>query len=41
VEKLGGSVVEPKMPVGGMGFAAYFADPDGNVVGLWENARQG
>jgi len=37
VEKLGGSVVEPKMQVGEMGFAAYFRDPEGNVVGLWQN----
>jgi uncharacterized protein len=33
---LGGSVVAPKTPVGDMGFAAYFKDPEGNVVGLWE-----
>ena len=39
IEKLGGSVVEGRLPVGEMGFAAYFADPEGNVVGLWENAR--
>ena len=36
---LGGSVVAPKTPVGDMGFAAYFKDPEGNVVGLWETAR--
>jgi len=39
VEKLGGAVVRPKTPVGGMGFAAYFSDSEGNVIGLWENAR--
>jgi uncharacterized protein len=38
VEKLGGSTVEAKMPIGQMGFAAYFADPEGNVIGLWQNA---
>jgi predicted enzyme related to lactoylglutathione lyase len=37
---LGGSTVAPKVPVGDMGFAAYFKDPEGNVVGLWENAPQ-
>ncbi len=37
VEKLGGSVVEPQMAVGEMGFAAYFTDTEGNVVGLWQN----
>jgi uncharacterized protein len=35
---LGGSAVAAKMPVGDMGFAAYFTDPEGNVVGLWETA---
>ena len=38
---LGGSTVAAKMPVGDMGFAAYFTDPEGNVVGLWEPAPQG
>ena len=36
---LGGSTVVGKTPVGDMGFAAYFTDPEGNVVGLWETAR--
>jgi uncharacterized protein len=36
----GGSTVVDKVPVGDMGFAAYFKDPEGNVVGLWETARQ-
>lgn len=35
---LGGSVATPKMTVGEMGFAAYFRDTEGNVVGLWQNA---
>lgn len=35
----GGSTVRPKHQVGDMGFAAYFEDPEGNVVGLWETAR--
>ena len=38
IEKLGGSTVIAKMPVGVMGFAAYFKDPEGNVMGLWETA---
>jgi predicted enzyme related to lactoylglutathione lyase len=38
VERLGGSTVVPKQPVGEMGFTAYVRDPDGNVVGLWETA---
>jgi predicted enzyme related to lactoylglutathione lyase len=36
---MGGSTVVGKTPVGEMGFAAYFTDPEGNVVGLWETAR--
>ncbi len=38
---LGGSTVVGRTPVGDMGFAAYFTDPEGNVVGLWETAAQG
>jgi hypothetical protein len=39
VEKLGGSVAAPKMAVGDMGYAAYFTDTEGNIIGLWQNAR--
>ncbi|WP_370617494.1 VOC family protein [Mumia sp. Pv 4-285] len=35
---LGATAVGKKEPVGDMGFAAYFTDPEGNVIGLWENA---
>ena len=38
---LGGATVVGKTPIGDMGFAAYFKDPEGNVVGLWETAGQG
>ena len=38
VEKLGGSTVSGKRPVGTFGFAAYFKDPEGNLMGLWEAA---
>ena len=38
---LGGSTVVGKTPVGDMGFAAYFKDSEGNVIGLWETAGQG
>jgi uncharacterized protein len=41
VEARGGSVVESKSPVGEMGYSAYFRDPEGNVVGLWQTATQG
>jgi predicted enzyme related to lactoylglutathione lyase len=39
IEKLGGSTVTAKQPVGDMGFAAYFKDPEGNLMGLWETAQ--
>ncbi len=38
ITKLGGKTVQKKMPVGDMGFAAYFKDTEGNVIGLWQNA---
>jgi predicted enzyme related to lactoylglutathione lyase len=40
VEASGGAVVEARSPVVEMGWAAYFRDPEGNVVGLWQTARQ-
>jgi len=38
VEKNGGKVVQKKQPIGdgSMGFMAYFKDPEGNVVGLYQ-----
>lgn len=41
VEARGGTVVQSRSPVGEMGWAAYFRDPEGNVVGLWQTAPQG
>jgi predicted enzyme related to lactoylglutathione lyase len=38
VGELGGSTVRERMDVGGMGFAAYFQDPEGNLIGLWQTA---
>ena len=38
VEKHGGSAVGEKLPVGDMGFAAYFKDSEGNLMGLWQTA---
>ena len=40
LEKAGGKMVKGKFPVADMGFAAYFKDPEGNVLGLWENAKK-
>jgi predicted enzyme related to lactoylglutathione lyase len=40
VEKAGGKVVKPKSDVLGMGFYAYIQDPDGNILGLWEDVKK-
>ena len=39
IQKNGGKLIRKKMPVGDMGFASYFQDTEGNVVGLWESAK--
>jgi uncharacterized protein len=36
VKKLGGKQQGEKQPVGDMGWAAYFEDTEGNVIGLWQ-----
>ncbi|OMC34285.1 glyoxalase [Mycolicibacterium fortuitum] len=38
IRSKGGEQVGEKIAVGEMGFAAYFTDPEGNVLGLWETA---
>jgi len=38
VVEAGGEVLIPKTDVLGYGWFAHFRDPDGNVVGLWEDA---
>jgi predicted enzyme related to lactoylglutathione lyase len=38
VSAAGGTVVTEKMAVGEMGFAGYFTDTEGNLIGLWETA---
>ena len=37
IEAGGGSVVQPRTEIPNTGAFAYFKDPEGNVVGLWEN----
>jgi predicted enzyme related to lactoylglutathione lyase len=39
IVQLGGTAVRDRMAVGDIGFAAYFRDTEGNVVGLWEAAH--
>jgi uncharacterized protein len=36
IESRGGSTVTPRTAIPGMGAFAYFKDPEGNVLGLWE-----
>jgi predicted enzyme related to lactoylglutathione lyase len=36
--KLGGKIVVPKVDVPNYGSFAWFADPDGNTIGLWKPA---
>ncbi len=36
IKKLGGKQSGKKMPVGDMGWSAYFEDTEGNVIGLWQ-----
>ena len=38
IVELGGKIVRPRQEVGEMGFTAYFNDPEGNLMGLWQNA---
>lgn len=38
IGKLGGKTVQQKQDVMGMGYAAYFRDSEGNLMGLWQNA---
>ena len=36
IESRGGSIVKGRTEIPGMGAFAYFKDPEGNVMGLWE-----
>lgn len=40
VAAAGGKIVVPKMEMGGMGYYAYAADTEGNVIGLWEDIKK-
>lgn len=37
IEKAGGSIVVPKMPIPTVGWLAYFKDPDGNIHGVYQD----
>lgn len=38
IERAGGTVLIPKTDVKGYGWFAHFRDPEGNVIGLWQDA---
>lgn len=38
IESLGGSTIIGRQQVGDMGWAAYFKDVEGNIMGLWQTA---
>lgn len=40
VTAAGGTVIMPKMDMMGMGFYSYVKDPEGNVIGLWEDVKK-
>lgn len=37
VEASGGTIIRPKMAVSGVGYMAYFKDPEGNIFGMMES----
>jgi uncharacterized protein len=37
IERLGGQVVMPPTPIPNVGTYAFFADPEGNVIGLYQS----
>lgn len=39
IEAAGGKVVLPVQQVGDMGLYARFRDPEGNIVGVWQNLK--
>jgi predicted enzyme related to lactoylglutathione lyase len=41
VESHGGTQLMARTSVGETGWTAYFRDPEGNVVGLWQSAPEG
>jgi predicted enzyme related to lactoylglutathione lyase len=37
IKSNGGTVVSPKMTLPGIGYLAYFKDPQGNIFGIMED----
>lgn len=36
IKKMGGEIVMGKIEVADMGYAAYFKDTEGNIIGIWQ-----
>jgi uncharacterized protein len=41
IERAGGRILVPRLPFAGGGEVGLFADPDGNVLGLWHRKEAG
>ena len=37
VKSMGGEEIQEKIEVPSMGWSAYFKDPEGNIMGLWQD----
>lgn len=37
IQKAGGKIVVPRMAIPGVGWLAYFTDPDGNIHGVYQH----
>lgn len=40
IEKAGGKIVMPKFAMGDYGYYARVSDPEGNVVGVWQEKKK-
>ena len=37
IKKAGGTIIHDKSPVANIGLVAYFKDPEGNVLSVWQD----
>jgi uncharacterized protein len=40
IEDAGGTIVVPKTEIPGVGYSAYFKDPDGNIHGIYQALKK-
>ncbi len=36
IKKMGGEIIREKMQIWNVGYATYFKDTEGNIIGLWQ-----